>query len=1176
MSGVNGTQGQNANSLSSACPYCGSADLVFKSKVALWECQQCEQRFPGSAGTPANRSDSQATRPQYIFFSYAHDENRELVEMFKADLEKRGHRIWFDAKDIGTWDNWKGSITRGIDSSNMMVAFMSRHALRDPGVCRNEIALGLNRFGTVYPVVLEAALENDIPLTLRELQWPDLHEWRDIRAGNVPGVEWNRWYESHLIELIGKIEGEAGAYASEIEALRDVLRPTGFESRIAEHLEDFVGRQWVFDAYQHWVDHQPASRLFWIKAGPGTGKTALAANLATRNRNTVVANWFCSTNGAALRSPERAVRSLAYQLALRLEDYRVRLLRALGISAHSVADRLDDSRKALDKLNPHELLDLLVIEPLGKDQLIWREHKLVILIDALDEATDEAGNNPLADFIAQDLGRLPDWVGLVVTSRPESAVVSRLQRYRPFELDAQDERNRADLREWYARHLANRPEILAMPAAQQQRMQTLLIERSEGMFLYLVEVERGLHDQVLDPGQLQTIDAGVPGLNSLYQLSFQRRFGRAPEHYEDGVRPLLRLLVAAGDPLPESLAIEVLQWSQEQFHKQRRALGSYVIDSRLGISVFHKTLIEWLTDSENNAFFVDAREGRQAIADVLFRELTGKAAYHVRWHTCAASWLPKWLPTLSQRGQIKASHDLAVYLDAYGRYGDAVGVFRRIAENVSSSSAEIDQNAVPLINFACTLVRNGDLGEAEKLFRRLWAAYTDKGSIPEEVLFGLAYVADALNRLEEAGQLYRMLLEMNRNTLRAADPHMIENLNNLAGVEEALGHVEVAEKLAREAIELVQALPDEHFLAPAPYNTLANILANQRRYAEAEPLYRKALDLAKTGLPSGHPMIAYSLNNLGHVLSYQGQKAEAGQLYRQALDVTSGTLPAAHPDRIGTMANLASALVAQDKYDEAEKLCRSAMDLAEGAQIPAGTLGVVKHTLGNLFYQQGRYAEAEPFYRQALELEKEACSNNDEQMVGSLITLADVLDKQARYSESEPLYRQALALREKLTPDAKAEIATLQNSLATTLFRLGRHEAAEPLYRLALRMRRDALPASSPLLASSLNNLAQILFKLGSVDEAESLHREALALRQQFLPEGDAATAASMHKLATVLEHKAQYGDAERLYREAWEQRSVALPTGHPGIEESRKGLIRVLNEQGRASEADCLAASRS
>lgn len=58
---------------------------------------------------------------------------------FKADLEARGHRVWIDYKEIGSWDDWKGSITRGIHDAEMAIAFLSIHSTRDPGVCRNEV-----------------------------------------------------------------------------------------------------------------------------------------------------------------------------------------------------------------------------------------------------------------------------------------------------------------------------------------------------------------------------------------------------------------------------------------------------------------------------------------------------------------------------------------------------------------------------------------------------------------------------------------------------------------------------------------------------------------------------------------------------------------------------------------------------------------------------------------------------------------------------------------------------------------------------------------------------------------------------------------------------------------------------------------------------------------------------
>ena len=68
-----------------------------------------------------------------IFFSYPHDDNAQLVERLKKDLEARGHEVWFDAEQIKTGDEWRDRITRGILDSQQVVAFRSKHSVRDSG-----------------------------------------------------------------------------------------------------------------------------------------------------------------------------------------------------------------------------------------------------------------------------------------------------------------------------------------------------------------------------------------------------------------------------------------------------------------------------------------------------------------------------------------------------------------------------------------------------------------------------------------------------------------------------------------------------------------------------------------------------------------------------------------------------------------------------------------------------------------------------------------------------------------------------------------------------------------------------------------------------------------------------------------------------------------------------------
>ena len=51
--------------------------------------------------------------PLRLFLSYGHDANEELVRRIKADLEKRGHDVWFDKGEIKFGDDWRRSMSEG-------------------------------------------------------------------------------------------------------------------------------------------------------------------------------------------------------------------------------------------------------------------------------------------------------------------------------------------------------------------------------------------------------------------------------------------------------------------------------------------------------------------------------------------------------------------------------------------------------------------------------------------------------------------------------------------------------------------------------------------------------------------------------------------------------------------------------------------------------------------------------------------------------------------------------------------------------------------------------------------------------------------------------------------------------------------------------------------------------
>ena len=158
------------------CPSCGSRDTRGRGRPGDWLCHTCRHEW--SAPVPPAPGDGVGPRLR-IFLSYGHDSNEELVRRIKADLEKRGHDVWFDKNEIKFGDEWRRSITDGILKSNRVPSFLSKHSTRDPGVCRDEIAIAIGvKGGNIQTILVESEQEVQPPVNIGHIQWLDMHDWR--------------------------------------------------------------------------------------------------------------------------------------------------------------------------------------------------------------------------------------------------------------------------------------------------------------------------------------------------------------------------------------------------------------------------------------------------------------------------------------------------------------------------------------------------------------------------------------------------------------------------------------------------------------------------------------------------------------------------------------------------------------------------------------------------------------------------------------------------------------------------------------------------------------------------------------------------------------------------------------------------------------------------------------
>jgi tetratricopeptide (TPR) repeat protein len=99
---------------------------------------------------------------------------------------------------------------------------------------------------------------------------------------------------------------------------------------------------------------------------------------------------------------------------------------------------------------------------------------------------------------------------------------------------------------------------------------------------------------------------------------------------------------------------------------------------------------------------------------------------------------------------------------------------------------------------------------------------------------------------------------------------------------------------------------------------LGGFLEGKARYAEAEPLMRRALAIDEQSLGPDHPDVAIDLNNLAQLLQATNRLAEAEPLMRRALAIDEQSLWPDHPNVAIHLNNLALLLQATDRLAEAE------------------------------------------------------------------------------------------------------------------------------------------------------------------------------------------------------------------------------------------------------------------
>jgi tetratricopeptide (TPR) repeat protein len=351
---------------------------------------------------------------------------------------------------------------------------------------------------------------------------------------------------------------------------------------------------------------------------------------------------------------------------------------------------------------------------------------------------------------------------------------------------------------------------------------------------------------------------------------------------------------------------------------------------------------------------------------------------------------------------------------------------------------------------------------------------------------------------------------------------------------------------------------------------VANPLISLAKFAEAEPLFRRALAIREKALGPEHPEVAASLSCLAALYYLQGRYEEAAPLWERTLRIHEQGPE--HPDMAWSLNNLALLYDKQGRYAKAEPLYERSLAIREKAMGPEHPkVATSLYNLAGLYYKRGQYAKAEPLYERSLAIREKALGPEHPDVAWSLNDLAALYDRQDQYAKAEPLYERSLAIREKALGPEHPDVAWSLNGLAALYDHQGQYAKAEPLYERSLAIFEKALGPKHADVAYILTNFAKLYHNQGQYAKAESLYERSLAILEKALGPEHPDVATSLGNFGMLYLDQGQYAKAEPLLERSLAIREKALGPEHPNVAISLYSLGRLYHKQGQYAKAESL-----
>lgn len=353
-------------------------------------------------------------------------------------------------------------------------------------------------------------------------------------------------------------------------------------------------------------------------------------------------------------------------------------------------------------------------------------------------------------------------------------------------------------------------------------------------------------------------------------------------------------------------------------------------------------------------------------------------------------------------------------------------------------------------------------------------------------------------------------------------------LEDLARAQEALGRRDEADETWRKVLAIHRRnLGDEQLVVAQAYCAIGNNLKNwgfaaggSTKHAEAEPFFQKALEVTRRACGTQDETTFNRFWDVAYNLVDQGKLRDAEAILRQALDLARRSADCVRQADVGD--RLSDVLCRQRRFNEAEDVLSNLYQNIKGQpqENPYCQARVLQQH-GWVLEQAGRPAQAESFYRQAIEARKREQIGDHANLAGGLLRLGQNLKAQGRHQDAVDVLRETLEMRKRLGGAENIEVAD-------TLIELG-----------------------------------SVQYDLGQREEGIKSEEEAVAIYEKLLGARHVATVNSSRKLGVMLRWSQQWDRAKEVFSQMREVRSEVLGNDHPEVAWAASEIAWVYKDQG-------------